>query len=192
MNEDHFSLLKGSLNISINLDAFDKTFAGFDEKLDAALGLAAVKSIDAAKTKFTALEQLYVKKIETPALMEVDWSFSSHPNFLQQTVPLQRAMCNAIVQTHLNKLITSDTGLLAYFDKAADLKSTISSQIKRVVIRYDPTNSIKYNIGAPGWFVDLDDDGELSFNGNLSEYKSDWVDLGEKLTPILQSNAMKR
>lgn len=98
------------MTITINLANLDTSALGdFGEKLEYALNLTVLKQVEASKTKLQGFEGTYQKKILGGHVMiEVDWSWSNHVNFLKESVPVRRTICNRLVNHHLAQLLNSD------------------------------------------------------------------------------------
>jgi hypothetical protein len=188
----------GTLSITINLDSFEKQVTGIDEKIEDTFHLTVLKAVDSYKTKITGWEATFKKKVGVDVFIEVDWRWATHANFLKETIETRRSMVEKLVITHFQRLLNAEKteGLVSLYEASKpEVRSTFSKSLRRIVIRYDPTNTIEDKLGPAEqvhWRNQLFDDGELIFEGNLSKWNRDWAELASKAVPAFESDSLRR
>ena len=188
---------EGVLSMVINFSSHSaklKNLADLDQKIDSTFGLVALKALDASKTKLVAYQNIISRKIKTDVIVEVAWNrWISHKNFLAYDIATQQQVNHVILQTHLNEIINGESGFIESFNKNLSLQKIFARKFKKLVICYDPENSINIKGSESPYFRLYFDhyNCTLYVEGNLTSYKLDggkgWKDFKSKFQPILES-----
>ena len=190
-----FNRENGIINFLACMDLKNIKLENLDQAFDLALGLVALKALDASKNKLQAYQNIIQRKINTSVIVEIDWDkWMNHPNFLSFPVTKQQSANQAILQTHLNDIINGEDGLIEFYNQHSELNSVINRKLKKILISYDPTDSIKHPFSSTCSFFTLYFNHRkctLSIIGNLKSFElksgNGWKDFGHKFLPIIQT-----
>eukprot|EP01127_Copromyxa_protea_P014489 TRINITY_DN4046_c0_g1_i1.p1 TRINITY_DN4046_c0_g1~~TRINITY_DN4046_c0_g1_i1.p1 ORF type:complete len:2502 (+),score=470.93 TRINITY_DN4046_c0_g1_i1:479-7507(+) len=136
------------------------------------------------KEKITSIEDSLESKLDVRIPIVVDYSFTTHPTFLEKRLQEHTNIIERINQ-HLNYVLCDSSGMAQLISEHEMNKEAIVAKIKGVVFKYDVEDSVQDTIGSYSHYKIELTQGNLVITVNLNNADSSCYYAHQKISPLL-------